>query len=267
MPDSNFLETYPLFRKFEMDLAEVPNVASLPKPSIHMYCEECESDQTFNLMNRNYDNYLSQTRTVKNSVVAALYRCSSCNNFIRYFLFKIDSNAQRVWKVGQYPPWSITLDSTLEKMLGNHSDYYKKGLISEYQGYGIGAFAYYRRIVEEIIDKLLTEIADLMTGEEQKNYLEAIEKVKQTRVTQEKIEIVKELLPSILRPNGMNPLSLLHGLLSEGLHGKQDEECIEVAVAIREVLVFLVNEVSVRKATAKNFTENMQKLLDRRSKS
>ena len=168
-------------------------------------------------------------------------------------------------KVGQEPPWDISIDPTLAKALGDRVGYYKKGLINESQGYGIGAFAYYRRVVEEIIDDLLTEIGDLLAGEEHKEYLSALEKVRQSRVAQDKIAFVKDLLPPILRPDNRNPLSILHSELSGGLHGRDDEECIRSAATVREVLEFLVRGMSARKAEASRFTESMQKLLDRKS--
>jgi hypothetical protein len=79
---------------------------------------------------------------------------------------------------------------SLEKTLGKHSKTFRKGLICESQGYGVGAFAYYRRITEEIIDELLASIADLIEVDNKEQYLEALEKTKQTRVTQEKIDLL-----------------------------------------------------------------------------
>src|SRR5271163_2712540 len=107
---------------------------------------------------------------------------------------------------GQFPAWSIDGDPALLKLLGGYGAYYKKGLICESQAYGIGAFGYYRRIVEEVIDTLLDDIAGLLAGEELAKYQEALQKTKATIVTQEKIDLVKDLLPPILRPAGMNPL-------------------------------------------------------------
>ena len=49
-----------------------------------------------------------------------------------------------------------------------------KGLVSESQGYGIGAFAYYRRIVEEIIDEMLKQIGDLISGVDKERYAAAL---------------------------------------------------------------------------------------------
>ena len=169
-------------------------------------------------------------------------------------------------KVGQEPPWDISLDRTLEKILGDQAEYYKKGLICESQSYGIGAFSYYRRIVEEVIDELLAEIAEVITGEEREHYLEALEQTRKMKEARKKIDLVKDLLPPILRPDGMNPLSILHDVLSQGLHAESDEECIELATTVREVLVFLVNQLARTKTAATSFTESMRKLLDRRKK-
>jgi len=263
MPNREFLERYPLYRKFKMDLPG--KAGDLEKPvAIHMYCPVCGSDQTFNMTTSFYPEFFHENPP--RGVTKVVYRCTSCQEFVRFFILKFDPEESYVMKVGQEPPWDISLDRTLEKMLGDHADYYKKGLICESQSYGIGALSYYRRIVEEIIDKLLDEIADLMSGEERDRYLEALEQTKETKITREKIALVKDLLPPILRPDGMNPLSLLHDVLSQGLHQESDEHCIELAMTVREALVFLVNQVAASRATAVSFTESMRKLLERRTR-
>jgi hypothetical protein len=193
-----------------------------------------------------------------------VYLCIHCQKFERLFFIKIDDKRQWLMKIGQYPSWDIKGEPNLEKLLGKHADYYKKGLVCESQGYGIGAFGYYRRIVEETIDGLLGEIASLMAGTELANYQKALEKVKITTVTQDKIELVKDLLPPILRPDGMNPLSVLHSILSEGLHAGSDEICLEHAASCREILIFLVNQVEASKNSARTFTESMRKLLSKK---
>jgi len=76
---------------------------------------------------------------------------------------------------------------------------------------------------------------------------------------------VKDLLPEILRPNGLNPLKLLHEFLSEGLHGKTDEECLELAAELRKIIEFLVSQVAITKAKSSAFSLGMQKLLDKRA--
>lgn len=63
----------------------------------------------------------------------------------------------------------------------------------------------------------------------------------------------------------MNPLNLLHSTLSEGLHAKTDEECLEVAGSIRDILVFLVNQILQTKESSKKFTSRMRKLLEKKA--
>jgi len=260
MPNREFLENYPLYRKFEID---IPNYMSqLEMPAIHMKCFTCDSGQTFNLENEILDLVTLSIRQNDGQVVCAVYKCSSCQEFKRYFLLKFDPEGKYMLKVGQWPSWDITPDRVLDEAVGVNSHFYKRGLICESQGYGIGAFSYYRRIVEEIIDKLLEDVAGLLSGDELNRYQDALGLVKKTSVTKEKIAIVKDILPPILRPDEMNPLSTLHSILSEGLHNKTDEECIEAAATVREVLVFLVNQVETTQTSSARFTESMRRLLD-----
>lgn len=265
MPDSEFLEKWPLYRKYPMQLPE--QLKELDKPAIHMECPICSSPQTFNMLNEYYTeagvNWLTRPHGL---VIRVEYICEACRSFSQFFLLRFDSNGTYVEKAGQFPPWDISIEPALQKMLGPHAGTYKKGLTCESQSYGIGAFAYYRRIVEKIIGNLLEQISDLMSGTDKERYLAALEKVGKTTVTEEKIKLVKDLLPPVLRPDGINPLSTLYEVLSEGLHGKPDEECLSLAAQVREVLLFLVNQVTASKEAKKNFTESMRKLLERQKK-
>jgi hypothetical protein len=263
MPHKVFLETYPLYRKFK---TTVPGqMSSLAKPRINMACPACKSSQTFAMTNEYWEGYAYMNFPSNGNTVRAKYLCTHCQKCIREFLIRLSPDLTFMTKVGQWPAWEIESDPLIEQMLGAHADHYKKGLVCESQSYGIGAFSYYRRIVEEIIDSLLDEIQALMAGEDLVRFKEALAKTKNTIVTQEKIDLVKDLLPPILRPDGMNPLGVLHSALSEGLHAESDDKCLEQAAVVREVLVFLVNQVHASKASAKSFTEGMRKLLEKKS--
>lgn len=261
MPNSKFLEEFPLYRKFKCEIPEYLSI--IPTPAIHMYCGRCKSEQTFRMSNR-YSEVKGDTFSQSVTAVRAEYTCAACGIYQRIFLLKFSDDLHYVMKVGQEPPWEISVGKNLEMTLGDHVDYYKKGLVCESQSYGIGAYAYYRRITEEIIDELLGSILDLIDGEEKQKYKDALEETKKTKVTEEKIELVKDLLPVSLRPEGMNPLSVLHGALSEGLHDKNDEECLEIAVEIRESLVYLTGQIIESKKTSRQFTERMRKILEKK---
>lgn len=243
-------------------------LVELPKPAINMHCEVENSNETFNMIREYYNANIGSAQECKESTREVEYVCKSCGKFTRYFMLEFgeDTEGEYVMKVGQSPSWDITPDRALEKLLGPRAQYYRRALVCESQSYGIGAFAYYRRIVEEIIDELLSEIADLIENDEQRDkYQQALEKAKKTRVTQDKITLVKDLLPESLRPGGMNPLSVLHEVLSEGLHGQTDEHCMDLSADVHTALEFLVNQTATTKAAKVAFTESMKKLLDRHS--
>jgi len=259
--DAKFLETYPLYRKFSTDIG-YRLLRSIPKPPIRMHCQTCDCLQTFNMSNEYYDGYAYDDQCT-GKIIRVVYLCAACKKYERFFLVQFADDY--AMKVGQCPPWEITPDKKLTELLGEHQDYYKKGLVCESQGYGIGAYAYYRRIIEAIIDSLLDSIADLIPESEKQQYIEALNKTKETIIAKEKIELVKDLLPEILRPDGTNPLNLLHSTLSEGLHAKTDEECLNIAGSIRDILVFLVNQIFQTKESSKKFTTRMRKLLDKKA--
>ena len=265
MPYKDFLEEYPLYRKFKVERL-APCTDELPTVQINMECPTCKSRQTFVMTNKYWEACEYSNYPTDGLVFRMVYLCVHCQKFNRVFYIKVDDQKKWLMKVGQYPAWEIKGDENIEKLLGEHSGYFKKGLVCESQGYGIGAFGYYRRIVEEIIDSLLDEIAGLLKDSELSIYQDALSKTKETIVTQEKIDLVKDLLPPILRPDGMNPLSALHSALSEGLHAESDEECLEYAETCREILVFLVNQIAASKAASKAFTDSMRKLLEKKSK-
>ncbi|MBC7409586.1 MAG: hypothetical protein H7339_14460 [Arcicella sp.] len=136
----------------------------------------------------------------------------------------------------------------------------------ENNSFGIGAFAYYRRIVEEIIDELLNSISELVEPQDKEKYKTALIEIKNTRVTQNKINLVKDLLPTSLRPDGNNPLCILHNALSEGIHSQTDELCLEKAIKIRNILYFLIGNIDSLKNSRNSFTNSMRALLDKKNK-
>ncbi len=172
-----------------------------------------------------------------------------------------------IMKVGQWPRMALSLEPSLTKALGDDAEIYRKGRFCELQSYGIAAFAYYRRIVENMIGKLLDDIGDLLVGQEQADYRDKLEQLKDSKVAETKIWVVKDLLPVVLRKDGVNPLSILHQALSVGLHSQTDEVCLELAEAIRKSLERLVEAVHVEKEHGTAYAADMQKLMQKIDKA
>ena len=194
--------------------------------------------------------------------IAISYSCQSCLNFYAYFLITLDFGKNQARKTGQFPSPRVNVERNLQKLLGQHEEEFQKGLVCESQGYGAGAYTYYRRILEKTIDKLLEDITDILQEDEKVIYAQALEKAKAEQQISKKIEFVKDALPAVLKPEGYNPLGLLYKTLSEGIHNKTDEECLELAGGVRHILVFLVSQIETFKKQSTEFVSAMKSLLD-----
>jgi hypothetical protein len=80
------------------------------------------------------------------------------------------------------------------------------------------------------------------------------------------IEMVKDGIPTSLLIEGHNPLTLLHDMLSDGIHELTDEECLEYATAVRRILVDLSERIAIALKETTELKEAVGKLVSRKSK-
>jgi hypothetical protein len=146
-------------------------------------------------------------------------------------------------KLGEFSSFGPPIPSRVITLIGPDRELFIRGRRAENQGLGIGAFAYYRRVVENQKGRLIIEIAKvakrLGAAEEELARFKAAARESQFRRA---IDDIKSSIPKVLMINGHNPLTLLHSALSEGLHAGADEECLELATSIRVVSLNLQNE-------------------------
>ncbi len=131
---------------------------------------------------------------------------------------------------------------------------------------GIGAFAYYRRVVENQKTRIIGEIAKVASklGAKSDVLREFEAAAKETRFSAA-IEQIRHGIPDVLLIDGQhNPLTLLHGALSEGLHANTDAECLEIAQAIRVVLTELADRISQALKKEVELTTAVSRLLNRK---
>jgi hypothetical protein len=141
-------------------------------------------------------------------------------------------------------------------------------LICESQGYGIAAFSYYRRVVENSIGKILENLRSIleMQGSSSEN-IEQIDRALKGIVMDERIKIAKDAIPNSLRPNGMNPLAIIYDTLSAGIHRHPEEECLKNSEYIRVALSYLIKTLSRQNEEQRAFIEATKSLNDFNSKS
>jgi hypothetical protein len=156
-----------------------------------------------------------------------------------------DHEEGSAYKFGEFPAFGPVTPTRLQKLLGDQLDIFMKGRRCETQGLGIGAFVYYRRVVEHQKNRFLDEIlsaAKLLSAPA--DQLKALEAARVETQFSKAISIVKDALPQALLIGGHNPLTLLHSALSGGVHEHTDEECLALAQDIRIVLVDLAERLS-----------------------
>lgn len=266
--------TDPLYKKREYG-KRIPRTFLADIKPINYFCDgECQSEQTFaihEIDNQHFSNFKQdlvqlarismvsqggrvEPHYVDEQIYQLTFRCAKCNQYkINFHLaFHHEQVAKSathsetvrtvVQKVGQLPSAESAIDGEIKKWLKKQDlDLYKKGVRSEANGFGIGAFGYFRRIMENNIEKILNEVSKTSDSQE---LIDAIEEAKKEHTAAKRLELVKEHAPSSFEVAGQNVFKILYSALSVGLHAKSDEECLTLATHIRVCLNYLVKKVS-----------------------
>jgi hypothetical protein len=125
-------------------------------------------------------------------------------------------------------------------LLGAGRELFLKGRRCEIQGLGIGAFIYYRRVVEDQKNKILAEIIKVAeTISAPPATIAALSAAQSEHQFGKAMDNVKNAIPQRLLIDGQNPLTLLHTALSRGVHNHSDEVCLGLATDIRLILAEL----------------------------
>jgi len=176
------------------------------------------------------------------------YRCKHCEQTVKHFAVLVWSNGEKQWygtKLGETPPFGPVAPPRLLRLIGESDVYFRPGHRSESLGFGIGAFSYYRRVVEHAKDRLfdrIIEVAKRLRLDPAK--ISDLERAKANWRFSQAITEIKPALPAALLIEGHNPLTLLHSALSRGIHNESDAECLELARDIRLVLTALAERIA-----------------------
>lgn len=173
---------------------------------------------------------------------------------------KIPLHKLYIRKIGQFPPFEINPDKeVLNFIKEDDRDFYKKALICLSQSFGIGAYAYLRRITENEILRIVESLGEIQTvdGEKIRNLYE---QYKSNRQMSSLIEGVYNHLPSGLKSLGTNPLKILYSHLSEGIHSDSEETCLKKAFGLDVVLRFTIKKLNEEKHELKEIRSVLKDL-------
>ncbi len=224
----------------------------------------------FNQGRNNYSSFFLENDKDGNfsKIILIEANCSGCN-FSKYFLIQVYSSQNfetrqtdiYAKKVGQYPALEIDINNETKKYLHkNDLDIYKKGIICIKNGYGIGAYCYLRRVVENLLLKVLQDIAEL-EFDNSAEFKRIIDAHKNNPVTQTLIDAVQKISPNEFIINGQNIIKLLYSTLSSGIHNQSDKECLEKANSVDTLFNYLIHEIYKHKNNFQDLKNSINSLI------
>lgn len=128
-------------------------------PDVQLHCpnEACNGIRFF----RYIDNRASLS-SEEWKFLYATYRCSNCQDTKKIFSLALrrekDTTDGHCYKFGELPGYGPPVPARLMSMVGPDRELFLKGRRCENQGLGIGAFVYYRRVVENQKNRILDEV-------------------------------------------------------------------------------------------------------------
>ena len=234
-------------------------------PELTLLCEHdsCQGMRFFEYCDRT--GYLEHHD--KRNKLFLEYQCKNCEVTKKSFsllTFNLYQNGQGlVVKLGEWPPFGPKTPTRLLRLLDSDKDLFLRGRRAECHGLGLGAFTYYRRVVENQKNRLLDEIIKVVKKVEASpaTIVADLTRAKETFQFTQSVAKVKLAIPQVLLIDGHNPLLLLHSALSAGIHDKSDDECLELAKSIRHVLAGLAERLGQALSQKKELSEAVSKLL------
>jgi hypothetical protein len=252
----------------------VPNLAIgsnlsayLVRPDLRLHCQRCDGERTF----RDESESQPSLSTKSPNTRFINYLCGDCREEAKSFSLWITISESRgegvAYKYGEKPPFGVPVPNNVLDLFGDDKDSFLKGRRCENQGLGVGAFAYYRRVVENHKNEIFDAIIDVC-----KRVGASKELVEQLGYAKTEIQFsnamakIKTALPQGLLINGHhNPLTALHSALSVGLHNESDAKCLEAAQDVRLVLTELVERMAILRRENKELQRAVQRLIEKKN--
>jgi len=238
-------------------------ISSLEEPVLYLYCQSdtCGGFRHFKASTS------CSVHMMEGRNGFQVYVCKNCGKSVKtYALRATPVGKGKNWKMmkyGELPDFGPPTSSRVRKLIGSSWDLYQKGCQSENQGKGIGAFAYYRRVVDSQKNKIFDELIKVSErlGAD-KQLISELTAAKEEHQFKGSIDKIKHALPQALMINGHNPLTLLYTALSDGLHNHSERDCLILAAHIRTVLTAMIERMAEAVKDDKELDAAVAKLLE-----
>lgn len=228
--------------------------------SLRMFCgnSQCKAVQMWQLYETDPSFFFGWEMPTK-----VRYVCRNCGKqLINYWIDWTENDGVFTFiKAGQWPALTIEPSLVVTKALGeDDTSLYKKALINASISHGLGALAYFRRVIENKVNVLLDLVEEAAKAAQiHEDELKNIAEVKASKHVDVKIEYAAKILPTHLRPGGHNPLERLYGVASAGLHGESDSDCVGLFQEYRAAFEFLVQNLTEQNEHAEAYVRQLSK--------
>ena len=252
VPWKEFLESYPVGTVqhvsgfYTRDIAGTRSAFERLAPILRLYCEKCRGMRNFGGHWQHGPN--CRDDRIHNDFL--VYTCKDCDEGRKTFCVAtqaVDSYGNGcATKIGEIPELHVGVPESLRPLLGDSFSLLVKGLRCEKRSLGIGAFTYYRRVVEGQKSSFIREILKVAEKLGAPKHVE--EKLRQAACERQftrAVDLVKDAIPESLLVDSHNPVKLLHQALSIGVHSETDENCLRLAHNIRMVLADLSERINL----------------------
>ena len=271
---AEFINSWPLYSPFHVTLPGPTSYTPDLPQTILRDCPNCEATPTWERRHPSASPSSSPEYVGIGGVLA--YRCTHCGKAeLRVWYVEISTRRKEpdgsvgpilaitLRKLGQWPAQSIEPGREVEKEFKESAlDFFKKGLTSLAHGFGLGALAYFRRVVEDATGQVIDLFADTAAADGNTDAETTIRAAKESGRTEDRLKLASEALPEGLRPGGANPLAVLYGHYSRGIHGLSDEQCLEVARELHFTLEYIFKNWRLQMQEAAKFKATVQRWSD-----
>lgn len=215
-----FLATGPLYTPYAVSA----EISQFPF-AIRLLCAgECQKEQTFECDHRHTGRGSSNDRGWGELVA---FHCRNCQKQHQKYWYVWTEKC--FFKVGQLPELLEVIDPKLNAALGESRALYKKAVRSRSFGFGMGALSYLRRIIEDTTDKLMDLLREDKWHSWTQQERDEFDTARKTYQYSQKISYAAlKILPPTVFASGKDSFATLHDVTSSGLHGKTEEECIQL---------------------------------------
>ena len=229
-----------------------------------LYCDERECKK-IQIWERESGPHLGDDSTIVSRFATVIFQCRNCLRAQVFYCLDFDVNQKggQITKIGQRPPLSREPDPVVVADWGKGDKLlYRDAMTFRNSNKGIGALPYLRRIIENHIQGVL----DLIAGANQRNPIAGFdqaefEKVRSSHRFSEKLDFARDHLPAGLTPGGSpNPIGTLYDLISEGLHERTEEECVDIFDRCKTAFEYVVKKLTEAKREDEVYIAAIRKL-------